>query len=933
MGNIETWNNRIDLPKEFDWISNEKLFLDVMEFVKEWYWNNFTDTEKNEIKNIRNGWCVEFKDKSDDFKKAVIGNRIDKYLFEYRNKDYIDIDMWIIRKMNNASTQREFRKIALELKKRLNVSEFSEEELSVIESKFLEAKNAGTIPDIEKIIKLLNDWTIKYWIPGNEVFDIAKEVPIKLPWNNESFDIVKEVPVKPSWNIENIIINWNILPNDMSEWVKKKFEKMYNELNNKFKSIIDPEDQDAKQALLEACYQSINDWTNVVTCAYDKLATKNPTILWKIFWVIDVSDINDQELSRDNEDNLSDEDKKDTEYLSKILWNTYTPKQVKQFRIKYKKLAQKVKNKEQLTAKDNDDYIFLCALFWENWKWWLLRRLRNLEEIRDLQVTQASEFKPRRRNSSIEYATWNIKDIKPMAIIENNDQIKNYVYWKKEDREKISPNDINLSRDDKIKFFGKLKEQKKWDPIFSKNADYFNENLTIKEDLVNLGWINMESVIERQKEIERMVNELAVQENLEKQDKNKINEVNVRRSCMYCCFRAISKFFDTVNNNWENFASEFEIQDVNENIKFDGKVIAMEWTIWVNRNHVKLYYNTETWELFFDNFLAYDPVNWYQIWKWNWAKKKLEVKLPTMNEMENNAKSINLKLIDNISMNMNQYNRMVWFAMSESIRLNSFRWFMWDNLEANKLLIQRFNEENILKQDIIYTIYSKYYDDLDEKLDQWLQINEKTKPAQFKLIELISKSIDHYELDANQLLRFRNYINKLDNILATNHDVIEKDDLLRYLFVDNKNTKDDRVDTNKKILNNENPDRTVWNNDDIVTYKNYNDMVRFQKYPVEENQQLNYYTFLKLLSINEWADDIIDLNTFENTLNTIDKIMSTSNKLLDKKTWLLWENYNKMVGKWEIPDIISMWKEVSEVISSSKEETTDLQLDVNMNNA
>ena len=205
MGNIETWNNRIDLPKEFDWISNEKLFLDVMEFVKEWYWNNFTDTEKNEIKNIRNGWCVEFKDKSDDFKKAVIGNRIDKYLFEYRNKDYIDIDMWIIRKMNNASTQREFRKIALELKKRLNVSEFSEEELSVIESKFLEAKNAGTIPDIEKIIKLLNDWTIKYWIPGNEVFDIAKEVPIKLPWNNESFDIVKEVPVKPSWNIENRI--------------------------------------------------------------------------------------------------------------------------------------------------------------------------------------------------------------------------------------------------------------------------------------------------------------------------------------------------------------------------------------------------------------------------------------------------------------------------------------------------------------------------------------------------------------------------------------------------------------------------------------------------------------------------------------------------------------------------------------------------------
>ena len=920
MDNIDIWNKAIDLLEVFDGISDERLFLNVFEDIKQWYWENFSDKEKREIKNKRNEWCAEFPDKSDDFKKAVIGNRIDKYLFEYRNNDYVEIDIEAIRPMKNTNRQRKFREIALELKKRLNAREFSKEWIKIIKSEFLKAKNSDTIPDIDKIMWLLNDvnYSIdvkdadEYWIPDNEIFDIEQNL------SSEDSQI-----------FENIIINGIILHEKLDKLRKRQIQKKFSVLRKIFKDI-DDDDFETNLIFIEASYESVHDWEMLIEKTCDKLNSSDPNILKKLWKTIDVRDINDSDLSRNEEEFLTEEDKKDIEYLVKEWW--YSKDYAMKLKIKYNKLLKKIEDNENLTKEEEVDYAKLCVLFWKWWKWWYVRKLRRLKEIENLQVARASEFAPRHRNSSIEYATWNIKDIKPMAIIENNDQVKNYVYWSKEVRENLDVNDLYLSTDDKIRLFNKLKEQKKWDLAFLDSKKYLNDDLSINEDLVNLSWVSMESVIERQKEIEYMVKELAVQENIEKLDKKKIEEINIRRSCMFCCFRAISRFFDTVNNNGENFASEFEIKDPNENIQFDGKIITMEWTIWANKNHIKLYYDTEHWKLFFDNFLNYDPINGYQIWKWNWAKKEIDISLPTMENMEKAASSINFNLIDSLSLNMRQYNRMVWFAMSESIRLNCFIWFMWDNLESNKVLIQKFNEENILKQDIIYTIYSKFYnqDELIKKFDKCLPINKDTEPAQFKLIELISKSIDCYWWDANQLLRFRNYINKLDTILTTNHDVIEKDYLLRYLFVDKQNIKDDVVDCSKKILKQENEDWIASKHDEIVTYENYDDMVRYQKYVKQENKQLNYYIFLNLLSRNEWADRIIDLNEFENVLDTIEKIMGTSAKLLDKKKWLLRENYQMMMSIWEIPDIISMWKEISEVSNKSAGESADLQLDVNM---
>jgi hypothetical protein len=56
-----------------------------------------------------------------------------------------------------------------------------------------------------------------------------------------------------------------------------------------------------------------------------------------------------------------------------------------------------------------------------------------------------------------------------------------------------------------------------------------------------------------------MINDLAEKEFREKEKIKKINEVCTRKSIITTCFRALSNYFDTTNNNGENFADSFEI--------------------------------------------------------------------------------------------------------------------------------------------------------------------------------------------------------------------------------------------------------------------------------------------------------------------------------------------------------------------------------------
>jgi hypothetical protein len=67
--------------------------------------------------------------------------------------------------------------------------------------------------------------------------------------------------------------------------------------------------------------------------------------------------------------------------------------------------------------------------------------------------------------------------------------------------------------------------------------------------LVNASGVDMQSVISNQKKIEKMIMQLAAEKKMEQSDKDEINDINVKKSCMICCFRAISSFFDTSNTN------------------------------------------------------------------------------------------------------------------------------------------------------------------------------------------------------------------------------------------------------------------------------------------------------------------------------------------------------------------------------------------------
>jgi hypothetical protein len=116
-------------------------------------------------------------------------------------------------------------------------------------------------------------------------------------------------------------------------------------------------------------------------------------------------------------------------------------------------------------------------------------------------------------------------------------------------------------------------------------------------------------------------------------------------------------------------------------------------------------------------------------------------------------------------------------------------------MEVNQQFVSQFTEKNILKQDIIKTIYSKFYNEneMDEKLSGCLHISEGNQPEQFKLIKLISDSINHCD-SADKLLRFRLYVNELDDILTTNHELVRKDRLLSYLFTDDTSNQRDSTD-------------------------------------------------------------------------------------------------------------------------------------------
>lgn len=964
INNIDVWINDSFLPKKLEWIQNKEVFFDVYKNIKSWYWNNFSDGDIKLIEDSRKFTCAEYKWTFDSTRKTIAANRIDSALFRAHYPKFFNLDKkYIMGTIPNAFTQRKFREIVVNLEKR-----FSEQNLG-------ELYNS----DVEKIEERLQKEIKKQPRSNSQVFDTIYEELVNIISANHVYDDSSNLwnlrlnhslrlPEKEIESMINIKISneFEVMKNEVLSYIP--FEKLKYFKGNTDDDISEEENRkefDEEQIVYVKKYANgiFNDFAKQITVYWDwnipDSFYSDPNTIQIVSnhmrKIINGEETSAADLVRDIEEELYNYDefiwttinnitnesqeilkKIDPEELGKI---TITDEELNAIKVQLNS-----ENSEALMNKLKEAYKLKKYLEKKQESWLLtpeqetiLKKLDDLfshikkRVLRDINYKRENVYINNYNQKSIDltngYATWNIKDIKPAAIVENNTAVHDYVYWSWELNHNQIDANINYSNiplKKKIALFEKLKKQKQWDSTFDEYQQYLNYDLSINTSLVNASWIDMESVIENQKKIEKMIVQLAAEEGQEQADKKEINDMNIRKSCMICCFRAISKFFDTVNNNWENFASEFEINDLNENIKFDGETITIEWTIWANKNHIKLYYDTKTWELSFDNFLAYDSQNkCYKIWKWNNEKERINIKLPTMREMETSAKSIDYNLIDSLALNTKQYNRMIWHAMRESIRFECFQWFMWVNMEVNKQFVAQFNERNILKQEIIKSIYKKFYNinNLDEVLNkenQYLSISKWNEPEQFKLIKLISDSIDHYD-NSGELLRFRQYVNEFDKILTTDKKIVEKDELLRYLFTDNINRKTDMVDLSKKTMGKENENLTVWNGDDIISHNNE---------IIENvwNNQINYYIFLDLLAEDKWQNRIINLDEFGKVLDIIRKINSTWVKILENKSWILRENYNKKVEKWEITDVYNMTKEITKVTHETQEELTDLSL-------
>lgn len=883
MDSIETWYNT-ELPKELEWISNEKEFLGVYDNVKSWYWDNFTKNEFTIIKEVWNRWCKEYWWSFNKTRLAILWNRIDFSIFEFRYPKLIERDKEI-RKLNDTREQRRLRAIEIEQINQNNNPDNSDNH------NWNQNDNAD-----------------------NDVFNdnFGQVIPVYGGYNQWPSDdeLEQMLNLKISPYFENIkqeifyISSFNKTPN------KKYIEGFFNECADRVSALYGQDlnlegDKLLRKELIHIFmkhYCLISDWIekssdNLINDVVNKIMDKDQDNCMERL-ANNAFDENDKTNYSVYEYKLTEEDNKNIDYLYSKLSRRYTKEYVTNQYLKYKHLEDKKNNWTILTEKENKDLKWLQELFKQT------ERLRKLHEIKMREASSRSEFRWKWISFSAESATWNIKDIKPVAIVESNRQISHFVYWDRPPEEYLD-SEISISQEYRVQLFNKLKEQKTWDNDFVECIQYLDEYWNIDMEKVGADNIDLQSIEQNKAKIDKMIQDLAIEERMQQLWKEKINEISAKKSAMICCFRAISKFFDTVNNNWENFASEFEISDVNKDIEFDETTgeITMEWVIWPNKNHIKLYYNTTTWTLEFDNFLAYDHENkCYKIWKWNWQREAIgeaygkKIKLPTMDQMLQQANSINLNLIDRLAPNMHLYWDIVWTVMTESIRINCFIWFMWSDMEVNKWFVEQFNEKNILKQDIINNIYSKFYsqNDIKEKLEGCLVINEWNEPEQFKLIKLISDTIDDYD-SSNKLLRFRNAMNELDDILTNNHELVNDDILLKYLFADNLRDNSDVTDNSRAIIDRENQDwsRDSHNNDRVATYESE------QMYENHWSRTLNYYMFLgDLLSEDKWDKRIVNIDAFEASLDTI---KTRWRHLLDDKQSLLCQNYEQQKN-WDFPD-------------------------------
>lgn len=940
MGNFESYNNNINIPKELDNLKNQSHFLDTYKKVKNWYGDNFDDNEIKIIKWVRTNSYNEYKKDINNTKSIIISNRIDKWIFEYRYSYFTNIDKNIIRQIPDANKQRAFRDIAITIEEKFH--NLSADEIAVIQKEFQNAKNKWKLPNADKIATEIADnrWASEIntvinastW-SLNELQDIANDIISKLndTWDNNPTNDVDGISLDTQNNNKKQTKKYQKWPSkDLLKWMDKiTLSPCFQDIENKLfkqnqynwneywnEEYVRYFFKESAQHLAKYGVDEIDDNTFKIICDQLKLISswvehsstklkqrvlteiftqdKWFTILWNALEDInqDINSLIDNTSDKVDEQILKEIENADLEEeISYLEENSISGEWYKKARIVQIKYINKLKNWEELSEKEMLLFEKLNLILWEDWK--LIWKVIKLRKIRQIQKNnEAKKFDWMIKAPQFEQVEWNIKSINPDNIVKNNQNIHDYVFKKDED----IPSNFYWKIDEEYRkiLYQKLIKIHKNDIAFVESIRYIDDYGHINHKKAKAENIDEKSLQQNLKTINEMIDELAKKEFHDKEKIKKINEVCTRKSIMTTCFRALSNYFDSTNNNWENFADSFEIWDINEDIDFNEEtgIIKMKWKIWWD-NVIWLYYDTKKWELSFDNFIWYNSNIWYVIWTNNWEKEKLNIKLPTMEEMERQSNKVDKDLIYKLSINTPFYIKALSKCINESLWLWCFQWFIGTEMDVNKQFVKEFNEKNILKQEIFRSIYTKYYDQdsIDKIINDKLEISEWNDKQQFKLIKLISDSIDNCK-NSNELLRFRNLIVEFDRVISPNLNYVKNDKLLKTLFANNLNDDNDIYDQSASIMENENSNIAVNKNNSWI----YGDIDNHAA-----NPSLNYYTFLDLLAEDQGTNRIINLDAFDNVIKTLQTDWA---QLLDKQDGVLWTNYLLKVVEWDLAEIV-----------------------------
>ena len=932
---IEQAWNITDLPKEFDDIKNQTYFQSTYKKLQTWYGTSFNDNEIKIIKWVRTNSYNEYKKDITNTRAIIIANRIDKWIFEYKHPHFIDIDKTIIRQIPNANRQRKFRDIAITIEEKFH--ELSVNEISIIKKEFQNAKNKWTLPNADKIATEIAD---------NRLASEIRSTISDFSWSLKKLQDTAKNNIsksKGTWEDthSNEVDNQILDTQDSRRKHAKKYQKWPSKILLKWMDNIklSPHFQDIENKLFEGNQYNWDEYWNweyvkyffresaqfLESCSINEIddntfliiqnelqlislwiehdserlkqnVLKNIfaedrwfTKLWKVLHNInyDLESLNDD---IDEEMLKQMEDAELAEEISYLEKNWISGKLYKKARIAQKKYSNKLKNWEELSENEMLLLKKLNIILWEDWK--CIGEIIKLHKIKEIQKNNETKKFDWIKTPQIEQTTGNIKSINPDNIVQNNQNIHDYVFQKDND----IPSNFDWKIDEEYRkiLYDKLIKIHKNDLAFVESIKYLDEYGHINYKKAKAENIDEESLQENFKTINKMINKLARKEFHDKEKIKKINEICTRKSIMTTCFRALSNYFDSTNNNWENFADSFEIWDINKDIDFNEEtgIIKMKWKIWWN-NIIWLYYDTKKWELSFDNFIWYNSNIWYVIWTNNWEKEKLNIKLPTMEEMEKQSNKVDKDLVYKLSINTTFYMKALSKCINESLWLWCFQWFIGTEMDVNKQFVKEFNEKNILKQEIFRSIYTKYYDQdsIDKIINDKLEISEWNDKQQFKLIKLISDSIDNCK-NSNELLRFRNLITEFDRLISPNLNYVKNDKLLKTLFANNLNDDNDIYDQSASIMENENPNIAVDKNRSWI----YWDIDHHS-----QNSSLNYYTFLDLLAEEQGINRIINLDAFADVIKTIQTDWA---QLLDKKDGILWTNYLLKVVEWDLSEVV-----------------------------